>query len=318
MVKLLLLLLICVASAEAQVNQIPPDDCTRLLKTNLDTIPVKDTKSKGKQRKSADLNDALIFVINSISAANCKMTQKPRFLLNTADLDFQTFTDDNGSLEILAIGGLALGLDKQTTTDSDFTFSVPTPVNAMTEAAYSKKPDKPKQPLADAIVAAMDQMSKNFNVIQTLSQHQVKVSIKYALTKDGTLEVEPSFGILGITGKFTKTSTDTQTLTLTFADMVPNVALSFDPASTTVNLGQTTTKVSLVATVTSPNYSNAVPTGKVTFTYDDKTVDVELDNMGVAVAPVELTMRNHLITAAYSGDQNFDKAASTPSLLIVK
>lgn len=82
-------------------------------------------------KKFVNLAAATALVVDAINQAKCENYDPfARFQLTTADLDFQTLVDTDGTLEVLFIGGLAGELDKQVTSDSDFTYSVPTPVGA--------------------------------------------------------------------------------------------------------------------------------------------------------------------------------------------
>jgi hypothetical protein len=49
-----------------------------------------------------------------------------------------------------------------------------------------------------------------------LTDAKVAVTITYAFKKDGTIELEPKFGSVSITGKVILTKTTTQKVTLTF------------------------------------------------------------------------------------------------------
>lgn len=51
---------------------------------------------------------------------------------------------------------------------------------------------------------------------EDLKDSKVAITITYAFKKDGTIELEPKFGSVSITGKVILTKTTTQKVTLTF------------------------------------------------------------------------------------------------------
>jgi len=288
-------------------------------------------------RKSADaqalksgkgfinLAQATALVVDAINEAKCaNFDPAGRFQLTTADMDFQTLVDHDGTLEVLFIGGAAGELDKQVTADSDFTYSVPTPVGAqpfdhsefLSRLAKSKTKEKASSAttLGEAITAAMQQMAERLNDFPALSQHQVKVSIKFAFTKDGTLELEPKIGSVGITGKYKISETNTQTITLTFADQTPIINLSATPASP-ITQG---TSITLIASVVPPANSTVIPNGNVTFLDGNVSLGVKPLNSGFAgiVLPT-LAPGIHSFTAVYGADTVYDSIASTATVMVV-
>jgi len=270
-----------------------------------------------------NLAEAIAFVVDAINEAKCENYDPAgRFQLTTADLDFQTLIDTDGTLEVLFIGGLAGELDKQVTSDSDFTYSVPTPVGAQV-VSHDKALlllHKPKAKvtsattLGEAITTAMQQMAAGIGDLPALSQHQVKVSIKFGFTKDGTLELEPTIGSFGITGKFKKTETTTQTLTLTFADQVPIINLSATPSSPIAE----GVSVTLIASLAPPANSTVMPTGSVTFLDGNVSLGVQpLKNGFAGLILSTLTSGVHALTAVFGGDGQFDSTASTATVMVV-
>jgi prepilin-type processing-associated H-X9-DG protein len=288
-----------------------------------------------KMRKPADkeilktnkgfvsLAEATGFVIDAINEAKCENYDPVgRFQLMTADMDFQTLIDKDGTFEVLFIGGIAGELDKQVTSDSDFTYSVPTPFGAVpVEHSQmllllhnAKTKVTPAKTLGEAIAAAMKQMAAGVGDLPALSQHQVKVSIKFAFTKDGTLELEPTLGSVGIKLGFKKTETNTQTLTLTFADQAPTVNLSATPSSP-ISEG---VSVTLIASVVPPVNSTAAPSGNVAFLDGNVSLSVKPLSSGFAgiIIPT-LSPGVHSFTAVYGSDSRFDSTASTATVVVV-
>jgi hypothetical protein len=155
----------------------------------------------------------------AVASAECQMgTDSKTFRLTTAEFDFQTATEKDGTIEVLFIGGLASDLDKSITTEADFTYSVKKP--AQTEEAHEyalhlSKAPTPEQALATAIVNAEQQLDQNPS-FEDLKDSKVAITITYAFKKDGTIELEPKFGSVSITGKVILTKTTTQKVTLTF------------------------------------------------------------------------------------------------------
>jgi hypothetical protein len=290
----------------------PTVDCKNF--KPMDTGPIK---GKG----FVNLAVATTFVVDAINQAECTYYYpSSRFVLTTADLDFQTLVDNDGTLEVLFIGGLAGELDKQVTSDTDFTYSAPTPLHAEPKlqdhlfGLGSKPSAKSVTTLAEAVGSALQQMAAGVGAFPMLSQHQVKVSIKYSFTKDGTLELEPKLGSVSITAKYKRTETNTQTLTLTFADQAPSLILSATPS-----LANEDAEVNLLASAVAPANSAVVPEGNITFLDGEKTLEVKPLSNGTA----ELMLRTlspgvHSIMAVYGGwDGHYDSVASTPSIVVV-
>jgi hypothetical protein len=93
---------------------------------NCKNLKPADKEALKTKKKFINLSEATTFVVDAISQATCENYDPVgRFQLTTADLDFQTLVDNDGTLEVLFIGGVAGELDKQVTSDSDFTYSVP-------------------------------------------------------------------------------------------------------------------------------------------------------------------------------------------------
>lgn len=239
-------------------------------------------------------------------------------------MDFQTLVDKDGTLEVVFIGGLAGELDKQVTSDSDFTYSVPTPVGVnpvdrtqmMIELVRKpKRKVTPAKTLGEAIAAAMNQMAAGVGDLPALSQHQVKISIKYAFTKDGTLELEAKPYGVGVAFKYRKSVTTTQTLTLTFADQVPVVNLNVTPSSPIAE----GVSVTVIASVVPPANSTVKPEGKVTFLDGNVSLGVRPLNNGFAglIVPT-LSSGVHSLTAVYGSDQRYDSVASTATVMVVE
>jgi hypothetical protein len=64
-------------------------------------------------------------------------------------------------------------------------------------------------------VNAQKQLDQNPS-FEDLKDAKVAITITYAFKKDGTIELEPKFGSVSITGKVILTKTTTQKVTLTF------------------------------------------------------------------------------------------------------
>ena len=161
----------------------------------------------------------------------------------------------------------------------------------------------------------MQQMAAGIGQLPALSQHQIKVSIKFAVTKDGTLELEPKIGSVGIIAKFKRTDTATQTLTLTFADQVPVINLS-STASAPITTG---VSVTLTATVAPPANSTVTPAGNVTFLDGNAVLGTQpLKNGFAALTVPSLGSGAHSITAVFGGDEHFDSTASSATVVVVK
>lgn len=176
--------------------------------------PVAPIKTSGK----ATLADATRVAMAAVTSAQCQLgTDSKNFKLSTAEFDFQTATEKDGTLEVLFIGGLAGELDKTTTTEADFTYSVKKPAVTKEAHEYSLrlKALSPEQVLASAIVNAEQQLDQNPS-FEDLKDSKVGITITYAFKKDGTIELEPKFGSVSITGKVILTKTTTQKVTLTF------------------------------------------------------------------------------------------------------
>jgi hypothetical protein len=268
--------------------------------------------------------------VYAIDEARCKnYYPSSRFQLTSADLDFQTLVDKDGTLEVLVIFGLAGELDKQVTSEAEFTYSVPTPFGVVrpTQEQFSEMVALSKKPktnvnsatsLGDAIAAAIKQMSAGLGDFAALSQHQVKVNVKFAFTKDGAVELEPKWGPLSIVGKYKDSRTVTQTLTLTFTDQAPTVNLSVTPSSP-ISEG---VSVILVASVVPPASSTVTPQGNVTFldSGNTKLSDPQplKDGFAGIIIPT-LKPGVHSFTAVYSPttDGPYDSAASTATVMVV-
>jgi hypothetical protein len=177
--------------------------------------PVVPIKTTGK----ASLTDATRIAMAAVTSAQCQMgTDSTSFKLTTAEFDFQTATEKDGTLEVLFIGGLAGELDKTVTTEADFTYSVKKPAQTKEAREYAlhlSKAPTPEQTLAGAIVNAQKQLDQNSS-FEDLKDAKVAITITYAFKKDGTIELEPKFGSVSITGKVILTKTTTQKITLTF------------------------------------------------------------------------------------------------------
>jgi hypothetical protein len=177
--------------------------------------PVAPIKTAGK----ASLTDATRIAMAAVTSAQCQMgTNSTNFKLTTAEFDFQTAREKDGTLEVLFIGGLAGELDKTVTTEADFTYSVKKPAQtkgAHEYALHLPKAPTPEQALATAIVNAEQQLDQNPS-FEDLKDSKVAITITYAFKKDGTIELEPKFGSVSITGKVILTKTTTQKVTLTF------------------------------------------------------------------------------------------------------
>jgi hypothetical protein len=177
--------------------------------------PVVPIKTTGK----ASLTDAARIAMAAVTSAQCQMgTDSTNFKLATAEFDFQTATEKDGTLEVLFVGGLAGELDKTVTTEADFTYSVKKPAQTKEAHEYAlhlPKAPTPEQTLAGAIVNAQKQLDQNPS-FEDLKDAKVAITITYAFKKDGTIELEPKFGSVSITGKVILTKTTTQKITLTF------------------------------------------------------------------------------------------------------
>jgi hypothetical protein len=275
-------------------------------------------------KDAVDLQTAIALVTDAINEAKCKNYDPDgRFQLTTADIQFQTLVDTNGSLEILFIGGITGELDKQVTSLSDFTYSVPTPLDAVpvdhsklrAEVLGAKPKVTPAKNLGDAIAAAMQQMEAGLGDFPELSQHQVKVSIAFAVTKQGGLELEPKIGSVGITAKLTRTNTATQTLTLTFADQAPTVNLTVTPSSPITG----GSSVTMIATIVPPSNSSRVPKGEVTFLDGAIVLGTRrLVNGYAGITVPSLSPGAHSLTAVYGSDRIYDSAVSSASVMLVE
>lgn len=287
------------------------------------TKQIPATISLDKKQMTIGLTQATAYAKNAIDAAQCEIgTSARRFLLTNVDLDLQTVTDSDGTLEVLFIGGLAGELDRTTTADTDFTYSVPTPGNYPREAHseildaikawfHPEKAPKP-QNLAALITKAVTQLQDNAAMFPALSQHQVKVSLKFAFLKDATIEAEPKIGSVGVTAKWKYSNTYTQTITLTFADQTPTITLNV-AASAKLPAGH----YDLTATALPPSGFPGPVDGAITF-LDGTTPlqSVTLKN-GVASLPgTSLISGVHTLSAVYSGSL-LDTAASSASIQIV-
>ena len=281
------------------------------------------TISLDKKQMTIGLTQATAYVKNAIDAAQCEIgTSARRFLLTNVDIDLQTVTDADGTLEVLFIGGLAGELDRTTTADTDFAYSVPTPGNYPLEAhseildaikAWFHPEQAPKpQNLAALITKAVTQLQENAAMFPALSQHQVKVSLKFAFLKDATIEAEPKIGSVGVTAKWKYSNTYTQTITLTFADQTPTITLN---VATSAQLP--TGRYDLTATALPPSGFPGPVDGTITFL--DGTTALQSVNLknGIAILPGKsLTSGVHTLTAVYSGSL-LDSAASSASIQIV-
>lgn len=276
-----------------------------------------------KKQMVVGLSNATAFVKSAIDAAQCQIGQSaPRFLLTNVDIDLQTVTDEDGNIEVLFIGGLAGEADKTTTADTDFTYSVPTPGNYPRLAHNSiidaikawfnpSKVPKP-QNLAALITKAVTQLQDNATAFPALSQHQVKVSLKFAFLKDLTIEAEPKLGSVGVTAKWKYSSTATQTLTLTFADQTPTVSMSVSP-STHAAAGH----YDFTVTAIPPSGFAGPVQGNISF-LDGTTLltTVQLQNGVAIVSAFPLDKGVHTLFAVYSGTL-LDIVASSTTVQIV-
>jgi hypothetical protein len=315
--KSIVFALLCITVMAAQTT-VPPQHATVLAKVDCSTaarptlINLNDPK-----KNTVALQDAVSFVIAALNQATCQMGNTPsRFVLSTADIDLQTLRDTDGTLEVVFIGGLAGELDKSTTSELDFTYSVPAPINVPAlheEFLFRRKKVGPAEHLAALIEGAMSQLQSNLNSFPSLSQHQVKVSMKFAFTKDGTVEAEPKLGSVGITAKLKLTSTETQTLTLTFADQVPIVTMSVSPSPAALG-----TLVNLVATVLPPVNSAEPVNGSIEFVDGLSSLQAVPVQNGIATyATSDLAKGVHTLSAVFKGDK-FDNVASSATILIVQ
>jgi hypothetical protein len=186
-------------------------------------VPVTAIKTAGK----ATLADATRVSMAAITSAKCQILSSAdendkkvadTIKMTTAEFDFQTAQEADGTLEVLFIVGLAGELDKTVTTDTDFTYSVPDPKKSAATDYALRLPKKisPEQALANAIVNAERQLIKTPSFGPDLTDAKVAVTITYAFKKDGTLELEPKFGSVSITGKVIFTKTTTQKVVITF------------------------------------------------------------------------------------------------------
>jgi hypothetical protein len=280
------------------------------------------TVSLDKKQMTIGLTQATVYVTNAIDAAQCEIgASAPRFLLTNVDIDLQSVTDSDGTLEVLFIGGLAGELDKTTTADTDFTYSVPAPGNYPLEArnaiidvikSWLHPSQAPKsQNLAALITQAVRQLEENKAMFPALSQHQVKVSLKFAFLKDATIEAEPKIGSVGVTAKWKYSQTYIQTMTLTFADQTPTVTLNV--AASKFPVGH----YDLTATALPPSGFPGPVVGTITFV--DGTVPIQSVSLqnGVAVlAGTSLASGVHTLSAIYSGTL-LDRAASSATIQIV-
>jgi hypothetical protein len=204
--KAMNLLILVVALVSTQAIAQENNDCDKPV------IPIKTT---GK----ATLADATRIAMAAATSAQCQLgSDSKNFKLTTAEFDFQTATEKDGTLEVLFIGGLAGELDKTVTTEADFTYSVKKPAQTKEAHEYAlhlSKAPTPEQALAGAIVNAQKQLDQNPS-FEDLKDAKVAITITYAFKKDGTIELEPKFGSVSITGKVILTKTTTQKVTLTF------------------------------------------------------------------------------------------------------
>jgi hypothetical protein len=177
--------------------------------------PVTPIKTIGK----ASLADATRIAMAAVTSAQCQIgSDSKSFKLTTAEFDFQAATEKDGTLEVLFIGGLAGELDQTVTAEADFTYTVEKPPTAKKTEDYAvlfHKSPTPEQALANAIISAKKQLDGNPS-FGDLKHAKVAITITYAFKKDGTLELEPKFGSVGVTAKDITTKTTTQKLTLTF------------------------------------------------------------------------------------------------------
>jgi hypothetical protein len=296
-----------------------------------------------KNKGTIKLGDAIAAIQSAVDSAKCaNYDPNGRFQLISADMDFQTEKDDDGNLEVLFIGGLAGEKEKQTILDTDFTFTVPIEVNpekpnseklmalqilsgpakalSIQNHEISAETTDPND-LGIAIANAIAQLNKGFNGLPILSQHQVKVSLKFVFTVDGTIEAEPKIGSVGITAKYKHSDIGTQNLTLTFADSAPTVSISALPSPTVVGK-----PVSLTVTAVSAANPTAHLSGIVNFILDGnvymqggKAVEVQLANGistdGTITFPAKGT---HVISAYLGRTSTYDAATSTPIVIAVQ
>lgn len=315
--KFIVFVLLCVTAVGAQTTVTPQPlivhtkvDCSTAATPTL--IKLNDPK-----KNTVALLDAVNFVIAALNQAKCQMANTPsRFVLTTADIDLQALRDNDKTLEVVFIGGLAGELDKSTTSELDFTYSVPTPINIPRpheELLFRKKKVSPAENLAMLIEGAMSQLQSNLDSFPSLSQHQAKIIMKFAFTKDGTIEAEPKLGSVGITAKLKLTSTETQTLTLTFADQVPIVTLSVNPSPAAPG-----SPVSLIATALPPVNSASPVIGNIEFVDGITSLQTAPLQNGVATfVTSNLAKGVHTISAVFKGE-SFDSVASSTTILLVQ
>jgi hypothetical protein len=296
-----------------------------------------------KNKGTIKLDDAIVAVQAAVNSAKCaNYDRNGRFQLISADIDFQQEKDDDGTLEILFIGGLAGEKEKQTILDTDFTFTVPIVVNmdktnseklmSLHIPAGGAKAQKaqgnevsaattdPKD-LGLAIAAAIAQLNNGIGGLPSLSQHQVKVSLKFVFTVNGTLEAEPKIGSVGVTAKYKHSDIATQNLTLTFADNAPAVSLAATPVP-----AQAGKPVALTVSAVSAVNPTLHLSGTVNFIVDGdvyqsggKALEAHLVNGisidGTITFPAKGT---HMVSAILEHGDNFDTAMSSPVVIAVQ
>jgi hypothetical protein len=167
----------------------------------------------------ASLADATRIAMAAVTSAQCQIgSDSKNFKLTIAEFDFQGITEQDRTLEVLFIGGLAGELDQTVTTEADFTYTVEKPTTAKKAEDYAvlmHQSPSPEQALANAIISAKKELDKNPS-LGNLKHAKVAITITYAFKEDGTLELEPKFGSVGVTAKDITTKITTQKLTLTF------------------------------------------------------------------------------------------------------
>jgi hypothetical protein len=296
-----------------------------------------------KNKGTIKLGDAISAVQSAVNSAKCaNYDPNGRFQLISADMDFQQEKDEDGNLEVLFIGGVAGEKEKQTILDTDFTYTVPIVVNLDTThseklmslhivagaaKAQDAKPNEVSAATSDpkdlgvAIAAAIAQLNTNVTGLPTLSQHQVKVSLKFVFTVDGTLELEPKIGSVGVTAKYKHTAIATQNLTLTFADSAPAVSLAFTPTPSLVGkpIALTVTAVSAVNPTRHVSGTvNFIVDGDVYKTGGAPLVAHLVNGISTDGAITFAAPGTHVISAFLQPSSGLDAAMSTPVVVAVQ
>ena len=169
------------------------------------------------------LTDAVALAKAAVQNAQCQLRASGAgsIEIQKVDFDFQTVSDQNGSVTAGYILTLGAGREKTTTSETIFHYNPEKTAALSPRFQPRNKGPAPEAVLANAIAAAGKSLAEVPGVLG-LNDASATVTLTYAIKKDGTLTLAPLFGLVNpFIGTYTRAKTTSQAITISFGRGTP-------------------------------------------------------------------------------------------------